>query len=74
MENPDAVDFVQRISAMHGTAIPGFGEEKVSFLLKLILDDSTERVIYDDSNMEDVLSAYDEIREYLKIHMVDIRG
>ena len=67
VENPDAVRFVQQISLQHGTVIPGFGEEKVLFLLKLHLSDGSERTIYADSNMQDVIAAHDEIKVFLKI-------
>jgi hypothetical protein len=67
VENPDAVEFVEKISLQHGTVIPGFGEEKILFLLKLHLADGSERIIYSDSVMQDVLSAHDEIKEFLKI-------
>jgi hypothetical protein len=67
IENPDAVEFVEKISLQHGTVIPGFGEEKVLFLLKLHLADGTERTIYSDKAMQDVISAHDEIKEFLKI-------
>ena len=66
VENPDAVEFVEKISAQHGTVIPGFGEEKVLFLLKLHLSDGTERIIYSDDSMQDVMSAHDEIKEFLR--------
>ena len=66
IENPDAVEFVEKISLQHGTVIPGFGKEKVLFLLKLHLADGTERTIYSDNAMQDVISAHDEIREFLK--------
>ena len=66
IENPDAVEFVEKISLQHGTVIPGFGKEKVLFLLKLHLADGTEKTIYADNAMQDVISAHDEIREFLK--------
>lgn len=65
VENPDAVRFVKEISLQHGTVIPGFGEEKALFLLKLHLADGSERTIYSDSNMQDVIAAYDEIKDFL---------
>lgn len=67
VENPEAVQFVKKISAQHGTVIPGFGKEKVLFLLKLCLADGTERTIYSDEAMQDVISAHDEIKGFLKI-------
>lgn len=67
VENPDAVQFVEKISAQHGTVIPGFGKEKVLFLLKLCLADGTERTIYSDEAMQDVISAHEAIKAFLKI-------
>lgn len=67
IDNPDAVRFVKQISLQHGTVIPGFGEEKTLFLLKLHLSDGSERTIYSDNEMQDVLSAYDDIKGFLKI-------
>lgn len=67
IENPDAVKFVEKISLQHGTVIPGFGQETVLFLLKLHLSDGSERIIYADNTMQDVISAHDEIKEFLKI-------
>ncbi len=64
-DNPDAVRFVKQISLQHGTVIPGFGDEKTLFLLKLHLSDGSERTIYTDNTMQDVLSAHDEIKEFL---------
>ena len=65
VENPDAVRFVKQISLQHGTVIPGFGEEKVLFLLKLHLSDGSERTIYSDNIMHNVITAHDEIKEFL---------
>lgn len=67
IENPDAVAFVEKISAQHGTVIPGFGEETVFYSIKLKLHDGTCRVIHADSSMQDVIAVYDEIKEFLKI-------
>jgi hypothetical protein len=67
VENPDGVKLVERISSQHGMAIPGFGEEKIFFLLKLKLADGTDRLIFADSDMQDVIKAHDEIKEFLRI-------
>jgi hypothetical protein len=67
VENPDAVEFVEKISSQHGMAIPGFGEEKIFFLLTLKLSDGTDRIIFADSDMRDVMQAHDEIKEFLKL-------
>lgn len=67
LENPDGVKFVKKISLQHGTVIPGFGEEKIFFLLKLKLSDGSDRIIYTDNNMQDVISAHDKIKGFLEI-------
>jgi hypothetical protein len=65
--NRDGVEFVEKISAMHGTVIPGFGEEKTFYSLKLGFADNTEQTIFAHSSMRDVMVVYDEIKEFLKI-------
>lgn len=65
--NRDGVEFVERISAMHGTVIPGFGEEATFYSLVLSLNDGREMVIFADSNADKVLAVYDEMKEFLKI-------
>jgi hypothetical protein len=67
MINRDGVEFVEKISAQHGTVIPGFGEEKIFYSLKLRFADGTERTLFADRSMQDVMSVYDEIKEFLKI-------
>lgn len=65
--NRDGVEFVQKISAQHNTVIPGFGEEMTFYSLKLRYADGTDRTIYAERSMQDVISVYDEIKEFLKI-------
>jgi hypothetical protein len=67
VENRDAVEFVEKISLQHGTVIPGFGKETVIFFLKLLLSDGSERIIFSDDRMQDVITAHDEIKEFLKL-------
>lgn len=67
LENPDAVEFVEKISSQHGMAIPGFGEEKVFFLLTLKLRDNTDRLIFADADMRDVMQAHEEIKRFLEL-------
>jgi hypothetical protein len=67
IENPDGVAFVEKISLQHGMAIPDFGEETIFYMLKLHLADGTDRMIYSDSNKQDVISAQKEIKEFLGI-------
>ncbi len=45
-DNPDGVAFVEKISAQHGSYVPGLGEEEEFVTLSLILTDGTERVIF----------------------------
>ena len=67
IENPDGVEFVKKISLQHHTVIPGFGDEEPLFLLKLALADGTDRILYSDSTMRNVIDAYDRLKEFLKI-------
>ena len=45
-ENIDGIDFVQKISAQHGSAVPGLSETEEFITLRLILTDGSERTIY----------------------------
>ena len=45
-DNPDGVAFVEKISAQHGSYVPGLGEEEEFVTLSLLLTDGTERVIF----------------------------
>jgi len=63
--NPDGVAFVEKISLQHGTVIPGFGEEHISYLLKLALPDESERILYADRDMNRVIAVYDRINSFL---------
>jgi len=65
--NRDGVEFVEKISAQHGTVIPGFGEETTFYSLKLRFSDGTERTLFADSSMQDVIFVHDEIKGFLKI-------
>jgi hypothetical protein len=67
IENPDGVEFVEKISLQHGVAIPGFGEETVRYLLKLKLEDGTYRTIYADKDMQAVMEAHGEVITFLNM-------
>ncbi len=67
VKNRDGVEFVQKISAQHNAAIPGFGEETVFYSLKLRHADGTDRIVFADKTMQDVIAVYDEMKEFLKI-------
>jgi len=45
-DNPDGVAFVEKISAQHGSFIPGLGEEQEFVTISLMLTDGTERLIF----------------------------
>ena len=45
-ENLDGIDLVQKISAQHGSAVPGLNETEEFITLRLILSDGSERTIY----------------------------
>ena len=65
--NRDGVAFVEKISAQHGTVIPGFGEEKTFYSLRLRFMDGAEQTLFSDSSMQDVIDVYDKIKGFLKI-------
>lgn len=65
--NRDGVAFVEKISAQHGTVIPGFGEEKTFYTLRLRFTDGMEQTLFADSSMQDVIAVHDEIKSFLKI-------
>jgi hypothetical protein len=67
IENTDAVEFVKKISLQHNTAIPGFGDDTSLFLLTLTLADRTDRVIFADTCMQDVIEAHGRIADFLDI-------
>jgi len=45
-DNPDGIAFVEKISAQHGSYVPGLGEEEEFVTLSLKISDGTERVIF----------------------------
>lgn len=65
VKNPDGTEFVKKISLQHGTVIPGFGEEMELFMLKLVLTGGNDRLLYADCNMQEVITAHDEIKGFL---------
>lgn len=65
IENPDGVKFVEKISLQHGVVIPGFGEARISYLLKLNLSDGSDRLIYVAGEMKDALDAHEAIKGFL---------
>jgi hypothetical protein len=45
-ENIDGIDFVQKISAQHGSPVPGLGDVEEFITLSLSLTDGSERMIF----------------------------
>jgi hypothetical protein len=66
--NIDGIQFVQKISAQHGSPVPGLEEEKEFVTLLLKLTDGTERVLYTGKieNVSEPSLPLNEIRDYLK--------
>ena len=66
--NIDGIQFVQKISAQHGSPMPGLGEEKDFVTLLLKLTDGTERTIYTGKidNKNEPSLPLNEIRDFLK--------
>ncbi len=67
VENPDGVDFVKKISLQHGMVMPGFGERRSLYILKLIFSGGMDRIIHVGDDPREVISVQAEIKEFLKI-------
>jgi hypothetical protein len=70
-ENIDGINFVQKISAQHGSAVPGLGEVEEFITLSLQLTDGSERIIYAARIKEGTVNGEPEvpareIRNFLK--------
>jgi hypothetical protein len=67
--NIDGIKFVQKISAQHGSPVPGLEEEKEFVTLLLKLTDGTERVLYTGKieNISEPSLPLVEIRAFLKV-------
>lgn len=66
-ENIDGIRFVQKISAQHGTAMPGLSEIEEFITLSLNLKDGSERIIYAGKVDEEPEIPVNEIRSFLNI-------
>jgi hypothetical protein len=66
--NIDGMQFVQKISAQHGSPVPGLGEEKEFVTLLMKLSDGTERVLYTGKieNISEPSLPLNEIRVFLQ--------
>jgi hypothetical protein len=66
-DNPDGAAFVEKISAQHGSYVPGLGEEEEFVTLSLMLTDGTERVIFACHAEDEPEIPLNKIRAHLGI-------
>jgi hypothetical protein len=66
-ENIDGIDFVQRISLQHGSAVPDLGNEEEYITLLLKLTDGSEQIIYAGRSEEAPELPITEMRNFLGI-------
>jgi hypothetical protein len=64
-DNPDAVQFVQKISAQHGSPVPGLGDVEEYVTLSLKLTDGSEKVIFACRIEEEPELPVNEMRRFL---------
>jgi hypothetical protein len=73
-ENIDGINFVQKISLQHGSALPGLGNEEEYIILLLKLTDGSERIIYADRSEEEPELPITEMRTFLGVqHTADAK-
>lgn len=65
-DNPDAVRFVERISAQHGASLPELSEETTYYLLTLVQKGGAAVMIYADTQMDEVVAAHETVRAFLE--------
>jgi hypothetical protein len=66
-DNPDGVAFVEKISAQHGSYVPGLGEEEEFVTLSLMLSDGSERIIFAGHVEDEPEIPLNKIKSYLGI-------
>lgn len=65
-ENIDGINFVQKISLQHGSAVPGLGQEQEYITVFLKLTDSSERTIFAGRIEAEPEIPLREIRSFLE--------
>lgn len=65
-ENIDGINFVQKISLQHGSAVPRLGEEEEFITLSLKLTDDSERVLFAGLTDAEPEIPLREIRSFLE--------
>ncbi|MCL5024127.1 MAG: hypothetical protein M1497_12325 [Nitrospirae bacterium] len=63
-ENIDAVEFVEKIAAQHGTVIPGFGKVEELYLVELDFRDA-KTVIFSSGNRQTAEAVVRELSHFL---------
>ena len=66
-ENVDGIKFVQKISAQHGSALPGLSDIEEFITLSLCLKDGSERIIYAGKIDVEPEIPVNEIRSFLNV-------
>jgi len=67
VENPDAVEFVEKISLQHGTVIPGFGEAEELYSVELVFD-GRETSVFVSKDREKTEKLVKEMRDFAFSH------
>jgi hypothetical protein len=66
-ENPDGIEFVEKIALQHGTVIPGFGEEKVFHTVELAFKDGGKVMVFSSSEPSEAETLAAEIEKFLGV-------
>ena len=66
-ENIDGIKFVQKISAQHGSAMPGLSDTEEFITLSIMLKDGSEKIIYAGKVDEEPEIPVNEIRSFLNV-------
>jgi len=64
-DNPDGVAFVEKISAQHGSYVPGLGDEEEFLTLSLVLTDGTERIFFAGHVEDEPEIPLNKIRDHM---------
>ncbi len=65
-ENIDGINFVQKISAQHGSAIPDLDQNEEFITVALRLTDKSERIIFAGRSDSEPEVPFNEIKQYLE--------
>jgi len=65
-QNIDGINFVQKISIQHGSAVPGLGEEEEFITVSLKLTDNSERILFAGRTDAEPEIPLKEIKSFLE--------